>query len=224
MKKIGVLLTFLVITVTMFAQESAAELKNAGNEALRNKKYAEAVQKYEAYFASGEEGVAEDKTTKYNLASSAFKGKQFEKAEKYYNQSVKNGYKPDLSLYYISKIYSSKDDKEKEIETLKRVLANYPNSKYFSKFQSYVANYYNKLAQDPYNKGNEMATAAASSGDAGKYLSSMKTVLGIWDEAKDGFNKTLEVDPTNAIAKSAIANIDDQINAYKTYKASLQTN
>jgi tetratricopeptide (TPR) repeat protein len=221
MRKIGVILTLLVFSVAMFAQESAAELKNAGNEALRNKKYADAVAKYEAYFATNEEGVAEDNTTLYNLANSAFKAKEYDKAEKYFNQCVVKDYKPDFALYYISKIYSAKGDEAKEIETIKKILADYPNSKYYSKFRDYVANYYNKLAQDPYNKGNEIAVTAAGSGDAGIYLSKMKDALVLWDKAKTGFEKTLKVDPNNATANTAIANMKDQIKAYETYKASI---
>ncbi|MFB6318914.1 tol-pal system YbgF family protein [Saccharicrinis sp. FJH54] len=221
MKKIGVILTFLVFSIAMFAQDSAAELKNAGNEALRNKNYAEAVAKYEAYFATNEEGVADDNMTLYNLANSALKAKDFAKAEKYFNQCVAKDYKPDLSLYYISKIYSEKGNEAKEIETLEKVLTNYPNSKYYSKFRDYVAKYYNIQAQDPYNKANEIAVTAAGSGDAGIYLSKMKDALVLWDKAKTGFEKTLEIDPNNTIAKSAISNMNDQIKAYETYKASL---
>lgn len=221
MKKIGVLFTLLIFAVSAFAQESAAELKNAGNEALRNKNYSEAVQKYEAYFATNEEGVAEDKTTLFNLATSALKAKQYDKAMKYYNTSIKNGYKPDISLFYISKIYSARDNKDMEIETLKKVLTDYPKSKYYSKFQSYVATHYNKMAQEPYNKGNEIATTAAASGDAGIYLSKMKDALKKWEEAKAGFEKTLEIDADNPTAKSAIANMNEQKKAYETYKASL---
>ncbi|MFC0876280.1 tol-pal system YbgF family protein [Saccharicrinis sp. FJH2] len=221
MKKIGVILTFLVFSIGMFAQESAAELKNAGNEALRTKHYADAVTKYEAYFATNEDGVADDNTTLYNLANSASKAKQYDKAEKYFNECITKNYKPDLSLYYISKIYSEKGDKEKEIETLKRILSDYPNSKYYSKFRDYVAKYYNIQAQDPYNEANEIAVTAAGSGDAGIYLSKMKDALALWDKAKTGFEKTLEIDPNNTIAKSAISNMNDQIKAYETYKASI---
>lgn len=221
MKKFGTMIVLLFMALGIMAQESAAELKNAGNEALRNDNYAEAITKYEAYFATGEEGVAEDNTTLYNLANCAYKAKDTEKAMKYYNQCVEKGYKPDFALYYISKLYKSQGDEEKEIETLKQVLSDYPNSKNYKKFLAYVAQYYNKAAVEPYNKGNNVAMEAAGSGDAGIYLSKMKEAIVLWEEAELAFEKTLEVDPANSTAKGAINNMADQKKAYDTYKASL---
>lgn len=221
MKKLGVLITMMIFAVAVMAQESAAELKNAGNAALREKNYKEAIAKYEAYFATGEEGVADDRATLYNLANSYYKIENFDKAIELFNKSVDNNYKGDLALYYISQVYKKQENEDMEIETLKRVLNEYPRSKYFKKFQDYITTKYNKDAQIPYNKANTIAMEAAGSGDAGVYLSKMKDVIALWEEAKTAFQKTLEVDPDNSVAKGAIANMEDQKKAYETYKASL---
>jgi tetratricopeptide (TPR) repeat protein len=221
MRKLGLLLMVVMMAFTTMAQESA-ELKNAGNEALRNKDYKGALEKYEAYFATDEEGVADDDATLYNMARCAYELEDWVKAKKYYTQCVDKGYRADLALYYISQIYKKQGDEENEIETLKRILKEYPASKNFRKFQDYVALKYNKDAQEPYNKGNSIAMEAAASGDPGVYLLKMGDAIKSWEDAKVAFEKTLSVQPENSTAKAALTNITDQIKAYEDYKESLK--
>lgn len=73
MKKYLFIVMFL-LSVSAFAQDLSEGLqaKNNGNEAFRNKNYVEAINQWEKYLNSGEEGVADDMNTK-SLYTSSFK-------------------------------------------------------------------------------------------------------------------------------------------------------
>ena len=113
------------------------------------------------------------------------------------------------------------DNEDQYLATLEEGLEKYPSSKIKKNLLKGVTDYYNGLAAEPYNKANKLATDAAVSGDPSIYLSKMKQALGLFDQAKTAFEKTLEFDASNSIATSAIASIKGQIESYNTYKASL---
>lgn len=217
-----IIFTLTIIAAGFMAQaEEAAVLKNAGNDALIAKDYPTALAKYEAYFASGEEGVANDKKTIYNAARCAYKVKKYDQAMGYYQKCIDLNYRADNATYYTAILYKKQDNEEKYLATLEEGLEKYPGSKIKKNFLKGVTGYYNGLASKPYNEANSLATAAAVSGDPSIYLSKMKQALGLFDQAKTAFEKTLEFDATNQVATSAIASIKDQIDSYNTYKASL---
>lgn len=226
--KINIIMRKILFTLTMIAvglvakAEDAAVLKNAGNDALKAGDYKTALAKYDAYLASGEEGAADDKATIYNAAKCASKLDKNDKALSYYKKCVDMKYKGDYATYYIAQIYKDQDNEDLYLTTLEDGLKKYPASKVKKHYLKGITDHYNAIAAEPYNKANALATEAAVSGDAGIYLNKMKEALDLFDQAKSGFEKTLEFDPSNTIANSAISGIKSQIDAYNTYKASLQ--
>lgn len=100
MKKLIIASFALLFGSVTFAQDlsEALQAKNAGNEAYRNKEYVKAIQNYEKYLASNEEGVAEDSNTK-NLYENSFKyaaddfaeKKDFKSAMQYYKLYFEKG-------------------------------------------------------------------------------------------------------------------------------------
>lgn len=219
--KFKLLTLALVLFSAMTFAQTAAELKNEGNEALRTKDYATALAKFEAYMASGEEGVSEDIKSVYNAASCAYKLKKYPLATKYYNQSISGDYKKDLSTYYKSMILKKTGKEQESIDLLQQAITDYPNSKYNKKFVKMVATYYSKQALEPYNAANQISASAAASGDGMTYLSEMKKAFAKFELAKPLFEKVLTIDPVNATAKAALANIVDEKKRYEEYKATL---
>lgn len=224
MRNLIVICLILLTSVIAQAQESAAELKNAGNAALTAKDYATAAEKYEAYFATGEEDAVSDFKTVYNLATCYDKlGKDAEATAKY-NVCIENGYRADMASYKVAGYKKEAGDVDAYIAAMTQIIKDYPKSRYRKSFYKIVTTHYNKLAQVPYNAANKLATEAATSGDAGIYLSKMRKAVVKFGEAKDGFKKTLEIEPTNKAALGALATIADQIKSYESYKKELEAN
>lgn len=216
-------LALMIFSAVTFAQ-TAAELKNEGNEALRSKDYATALAKFEAYIATGEEGVADDIKTVYNAAKCAYKLEKYDVANKYYGQAISGDYKKDLSTYYQSMILKKTGKEQEGIDLLEKAIKDYPNSKYNKKFVKMVTTHYAKQALEPYNAANQLSQQAAASGDGMKYLAIMKKAFAKFDEAKPLFEKVLTIDPADATAKAALANIKDEHKRYEEYKATLSKN
>ncbi len=101
MKKVLVFILVSCFTLSVFAQD-AAELKNAGNEALRLKNYAEALVKFEEYFKVME---GKDEATVFNAAYCANKIKNYGKAVKLFDESIQNRYKVASSYAYKADAY-----------------------------------------------------------------------------------------------------------------------
>lgn len=126
------LLTFLIVSLlslSVFAQ-SAAELKNSGNKALRSKNYKLALEKYEAYFKVLE---GKDNASVFNAAYCATKLKDYDKAVVYFSKSIKNRYKT-TSAYKFKAIAYKKQNKEAQmVATLEEGLKAKPGNKKLEK-------------------------------------------------------------------------------------------
>lgn len=226
MKKSIIITLFVsLFSLALFAQESAAELVNAGNAAYAKKDYPTALAKWEAYLAHPDAEANNIDSYTYKCASTAKKAKKIEKARKYYNKCIALDYKPDMCTFQLGQTYKNTDE-AKYMELMEKCVTDYPNSKYYKKyFLPSVTSYYNKAASEIFNNANSEAQVATGSGDAFVYLEKMEsTVLPLFDNAEEAFKKTLEFDPNNADASNAIANINTQRDAFYTYKAQLAEN
>ncbi|TKG97178.1 tetratricopeptide repeat protein [Puteibacter caeruleilacunae] len=223
MKRLVFILTLCLSAVFANAQDqAAAELKNAGNEALRSKDYAKALEAYEKYMASGEEGVADDAKTIYAMATCARKLKNSEKSLKYLQACVDKGYKADLASYYIAGLAKSSGDMEKAKQLYADGLQKYGSTKTGSYFKKALVTILTKEAAALFNTANETAGKAAGNTDPSAYMAVMKKAVVQFNTAKDAFNKVLEIDANNTVAKGQINNINASIKAYEDYKASLK--
>lgn len=223
MKKSIIITLFVsLFSLSLFAQESAAELVNAGNAAYGQKDYTTALAKWEAYLSHPDAAAENTDSYTYKCAEAAKKAGNIEKAREYYDKCIALDYKADMCTFKLGSTYK-KTDEAKYMEYMEKCVTEYPNSKYYKKyFLPSVTSYYNKAAAEIFNNANAEAQVATGYGDAYKYLAAMKkTVLPLFDDAEAAFNKTLEFDPTNDKATNAIANINTQREAFAAYEAQL---
>lgn len=213
-----------LFSLSLIAQESAAELVNAGNAAYEENDYTTALEKWEAYLVHPDAAENIDSYT-YKCASTAKKAGNIEKARTYYEKCITLNYRADMCTFQLGQTYKSTDE-AKYMALMEKCVTDYPNSKYYKKyFLPSVTSYYNKAASEIYNKANSEAQIATASGDAYVYIESMeKTVLPLFEEAEAAFNKTLEFDAENTTATNAIANIETQREAFTSYKSELANN
>lgn len=221
-KSIFITLFLSLIALSAFAQDSAPELANAGNEAYKAKDYPTALAKWEAYIDHVDAAAENINSFTYKCAAVAKKTGDIDKCRSYYEKCIAMEYKADISTYQLALTYK-KTDEAKYISLVESCIADYPKSKYYKKyFVSSVTKYYNKEASAIFNKANSAAQAATGSGDANVYLSQMnKTVLPLFTEAETAFNKTLSFDANDATAKNAINQINTSRQAFADYKQSL---
>ncbi|MGF7138438.1 tetratricopeptide repeat protein [Roseimarinus sediminis] len=123
MKKVLLILFIISIVSTSFAQELSEGLKakNDGNDAYRNKDYVSAIENWEKYLNSGEEGAATDENTKglyvnsFKYAATDFmKEKDYAKAYQYLETYLEKGGEEaakDGKIAYYMAYSASKMDK-----------------------------------------------------------------------------------------------------------------
>ena len=92
MKKIGLFICLLIFCLECFAQskEEVGYWKNAGNAAWKAKNYRGAAENWERYLIAVN---FNDTACVYNLAVCGLKLKAYAATEKYFDMSIKNGYK-----------------------------------------------------------------------------------------------------------------------------------
>lgn len=213
---------FGLFSFSVFAQESAAELVNAGNAAYSAKDYAQALEKWEAYLAHPDAEAENINDYAYKCATTAKKVGNVEKTRQYYEKCIAMDYRPDMCTFQLGQTYKDNDE-DKYMELMEKCVKDYPNSKYYKKyFLPSVTRYYNKEASEIFNKANAEVQAATAKGDANIYVAAMENkILPLFDKAEEAFQKTLEFDASDATATNAITNINAQREAFKTYKAGL---
>lgn len=153
MKRIAFILLSVLFSAGVFAQEPGAAEKNAGNDALKAKNYAEALKKYEEYLKIVD---YKDNATVFNTAYCANKIKDYAAAEKYFDMSIKNKYKAASS--YLGKAQALKNQKKDAdmLVTLQEGLKAFPGN---MKLETMYATYYLKEGQKFQKAGNESKAA-----------------------------------------------------------------
>jgi len=167
MKRIILLFVVCFSLSNVFAQ-SAGELKNQGNAALKAKNYKGAIELFEKYFAAAEEIEA---PVVFNTAYSALKIKDYAKAEKYFGESIDNKYK--LSSAYRFKAIAQKRQKkfDEMVATLNAGIAACTKS---SKMAKMLATHYLKQGVAA-QKSNNFAKAEGLYKKAIEVKSKLKT-------------------------------------------------
>lgn len=191
-------------------EKSGAEYKNEGNEALRNKDYAKALELYEKAVANwGEEDTIEDAMI-YNMATCARRTENFDKAIKYYEQSKDNEFREDISSYYIA-LSLNKQGKSEEMEQfLVNAIEEYESSKYVGHMKKMLVNYYLKRGSEPYNEASQIL-ASAQNADPSQYDEINARANEAFRKAKPWFEKALEYDPENSSALTSLEEIEKRI-------------
>ncbi len=208
MKYLATLSFLLMFFVGMaVAQDkSAAELKNEGNEALRTKNYKQALELFEQSIAVwGEEEM--DAAMVYNAATCARKIKDDEKALKYFKESKKLGYNPDVSTYYIANSLKKMEKDEEMEKVLIDGIKEFSTSKYVGHMKKMLVTYYLKLGSDEYTAGqNILNTRVDSNRDQWDDIKAKAAT--VFEKAIGFANKALEYDANNANAKAILTGVD----------------
>ncbi|HZL10836.1 MAG TPA: hypothetical protein VFC65_12630 [Prolixibacteraceae bacterium] len=215
MKRFFLAIVFCFGIVVGFAQEgkTAVDLKNDGNEALRAKNYSGALQLFEKAlnkWNSEPQDSAQielyDMTTDtalvYNMAVSAYQSKSFDKAIKYFDESIAMDYKKETSLLYKAYTYRRLKNDDEYLKTLEEALVVSPDD---DKVKSLLATIYLKDANVFYTTGAKILKGAAADVAAAKYKTTDDQYIEAVTKANDEFKKALPIlekalsfDPENA--------------------------
>jgi pilus assembly protein Flp/PilA len=164
MKRIVFILLFCLSIGTLFAQESA-KLYNAGNDALKAKDYAKALENYEKAVAVWG-NAPQDFAMFYNCAICAFQIKDYEKAIKYFDLCATNNYKPEDALYNKAIVYKILKNNDEYLKTINDGNAKFPEN---AKFKGDLSKLSFAEAVGHYNAGNTILKGAIDKVTSKKY-------------------------------------------------------
>jgi len=199
-----------------YAQEekSAAEITNEGNDALRVKDFTKALNLYEQAISKMSE-APQDTAMYYHMAYSAYQIKSFDKAIKYFDESIKLDYKKETAFLYKANSYKMMKDEDGYVKTLEEALTDSPDN---AKVKSMLAIVYLKQANVFYTNGAKILKDAAADVTASKYKTTDPQYKDAEGKAKEEFKKALPVvdkalsfDPENATAKQLKAACEQTI-------------
>jgi len=196
---------------SVLAQEkTAAELKNEGNDALRNKDYKAALELYEKDLDnwSAEEPV--DEAMVYNMATCARRIENYDKAIKYYGMSEQQGFRGDISSYYIAYSLKKQDNEDEMEKVLVSAIEEYSSSKYLGHMKKMLVTYYLKKGSEPFNEASQIL-ASAQNADPSQYDEINARANEAFAKAKPWFEKALEYDPDNESAKATLEEINKRL-------------
>ncbi|MGQ1890559.1 tetratricopeptide repeat protein [Thermophagus sp. OGC60D27] len=197
---------------SLFSQEkTAAEFKNEGNDALRNKDYKTALELYEKSLKNWGSEEPVDDAMIYNMATSARRIENYDKAIKYYKMCEEKGFRGDIASYYIA-FSLKKQNKEEEMEKeLLTAIEKYKTSKYLGHMKKMLVTYYLKKGAEPFNEASQIL-ASAQNADPSQYDEINNRANEAFAKAKPWFEKALNYDPNNASAKKSLDEINNRLN------------
>ena len=211
MKRIGIIISMLVMAMGVFAQDkSADEFKNEGNEFVRNKQYQQALESYkQAISLWGEDA---DAATLFNAAQCAQKTKESELAMDLYTQAREKGYKPAEATYAIAQLYKAQNNEEKYFETLETGYKTYTEGKAANLFKKDLGKYYRDKGLALYNEGAGILKSAQTA-SADKYDEIKANAKEKFAAAKPLVEKALEINPGDQNAKVMMQKIETNLAA-----------
>ncbi|RUT79791.1 hypothetical protein [Ancylomarina longa] len=168
MKRLILIFAVCLCVTNVFAQ-SAAQLKNEGNAALKSKDYKTALMNFEKFMSA--EDTFEDPALIFNSGYCAIKIKDFAKAEEYFGQAIEKEYK--LSSAYRFKALAQKHQKKSDdmIATLEAGIKACPTKN--SKMITMLSKHY-LLEGQKAQKADKFDTAEGLYKKAGELKSKMQ--------------------------------------------------
>lgn len=148
MKRLVLLFAGVLLTFSVMAQDAGAKEKNAANEAMKAKKFPEALTLLETYLKVVD---YKDFPYVYNAGVVASKVKNYAAAEKYFDMCITNKYKSKAA--YHAKAVAQKEQK-KEGEMLATLEAGMKFAPGDPKLETMYAAHFMKKGQDAQKAGN----------------------------------------------------------------------
>ena len=155
MKKVIFIFVLCLGFGTLMAQDVAA-LKNAGNDALKVKDFAKALENYEKVMAATGTG-APDYAMIFNCAVCAIQIKNYDKAIKYFDQTIAGNYKLEDSFYNKAMVWKLQKKDDEYVKVLNEGIAKFPES---LKFKTELSKYYLMEGSVQYNNGAKLLKSA----------------------------------------------------------------
>jgi len=200
--------------------KTGVEYKNEGNAALKAKNYKLALENYEKAITNWEEGAEMDAKMVYNAATCARKIKDYDKAIKFYSQSKDLKYRADIATYYIALSLKNQGKEEEMEKVLTNAITEFSSSKYVGHMKKMLITYYLKEGSVPFNAATKIWETYNTSSESQRtqelYDKTAVKANVKYEEAKPWFAKVLEIDPNNANAKKALAEINDNLKGKKS--------
>ena len=214
MKKMIFVFVLCFSFANLIAQD-AASFKNAGNDALKVKDFAKAIENYEKAIAVWGT-AAPDYAMIYNTAVCAIQIKDYAKAAKYFDQTIAGNYKPEDSLFNKAMVLKLQKKNEEYVKVLNEGIVKYPEN---TKFKAELSKYYVIEGSVQYNGGATLLKSAIDKIKSKKYkdtkdpayLADIEKVKKEFSDAIPLLEKALELNPTDANAKTMKANCEKQL-------------
>lgn len=216
MKKVALILILSLGFVSLFAQESV-KLQNAGNDALKAKDYAKALENYEKAMAVW--GTApKDSVMFYNCGICAIQVKDYGKAIKFFELAAAHNFKAEDALFKIALIYKFQKNNEAYLKTINDGIAKYPAN---TNFKGELSKNYLLEGVAHYNSGNGLLKGAIDKINAKKfkdandpgYKAEIAKAKKEFSDAIPSFDKAIELNPADAKAQELKAACEKQVKA-----------
>ncbi|HEY3390460.1 MAG TPA: hypothetical protein VGK38_12855, partial [Prolixibacteraceae bacterium] len=152
----------------------------------------------------------------YNCAVCAFQLKDYEKAVKYFDQTIAGNYKPEDSFYNKAMVRKLQKKNDEYLKVLNEGIAKFPEN---PKFKLELSKYYLMEGSVQYNKGAALLKSAVDKLTAKKYkdtkdpayIADIEKVKKEFSDAIPSLDKALELNPADATAKSIKAACEKQL-------------
>ena len=216
MKRIALLLCLSLGFVSLFAQESV-KLQNAGNDALKAKDYAKALESYEKAMAVW--GTApQDSVMLYNCGICGIQVKDYDKAIKYFNLAAAHNFKPADALFKVALIYKFQKNNDAYLKAINEGAAKYPEN---PSFKGELSKNFLMEAVAHYNGGNGLLKAAIDKITSKKYKydndpgykAEIAKAKKEFSDAIPSLDKAIELNPADEKAKEIKAACEKQVKA-----------
>lgn len=214
MKRVIFIFVLCLSFGTLMAQD-AATFKNAGNEALKVKDFAKAIENYEKAIAVW--GTATpDYAMIYNTAVCAIQIKDYEKAVKYFDMAIAGNYKPEDSYFNKAIVRKMQKKNDEYVKVMNEGIAKFPEN---PKFKMELAKYYVIEGSLQYNNGATLLKSAIDKVKAKKYkdakdpayLADIEKVKKEFSDAIPSLEKAIQLNPADTNAKTIKANCEKQL-------------
>ena len=214
MKKMIFIFALCFCFGTLMAQD-AATFKNAGNDALKVKDYAKALENYEKVMAAAGTGE-QDYAMIYNSAVCAIQIKNYEKAAKYFDLTIAGNYKPEDSFFNKAMVLKLQKKNQEYVKVMNEGIAKFPEN---AKFKTDLAKYYLIEGSLQYNNGATLLKSAIDKLKSKKYVDTkdpayvadIEKVKKEFSDAIPLLDKALALNPADATAKTIKANCEKQL-------------
>lgn len=214
MKKL-IFVFVLCLSIGSLVAQEAAKFKTAGNEAIKVKDFAKAVENYEKAIAVwGTE--PQDFTMIYNCAICAIQIKEYAKAIKYFDQTIAGNYRPDDSYLYKAVSLKAQKNNKEYLTVINEGIAKFPDN---PKIKLELSQYYVSEGVGHYNIGVNLRNSASAKIKSKKYkdtkdpayLADIEKVKKEYSDAIPFLDKALELNAADANAKTTKAKCEIQL-------------